>query len=89
LLTVFGYCASSICITVVLAGFLAILFDPVVVVLEKLHLPPGVAAVGIVRGGISLIGVEEGKDFDLREWAALRFGTARYSKQDASKLGCV
>jgi hypothetical protein len=36
LLTVFGYYASSICITVVLAGFLAILFDPVVVKLEKL-----------------------------------------------------
>ena len=43
LLTVFGYYASSICITVVLAGFLAILFDPVVVTLEKLHLPRGVA----------------------------------------------
>jgi predicted PurR-regulated permease PerM len=28
LLTVFGCYASSICITVVLAGFLAILFDP-------------------------------------------------------------
>jgi hypothetical protein len=39
LLTVFGYYASSICITVILAGFLAILFDPVVVLLEKLHLP--------------------------------------------------
>lgn len=37
LLTVFGYYASSICITVILAGFLAILFDPVVVILEKLH----------------------------------------------------
>jgi hypothetical protein len=36
LLTVFGYYASSICITVILAGFLAILFDPVVVTLEKL-----------------------------------------------------
>jgi hypothetical protein len=35
LLTVFGYYASSICITVILAGFLAILFDPVVVMLEK------------------------------------------------------
>ena len=44
LLTVFGYYASSICITVILAGFLAILFDPVVVILEKLHLPRGVAA---------------------------------------------
>jgi hypothetical protein len=55
LLTVFGYYASSICITVVLAGFLATLFDPVVVVLEELHLPRGVAAAGIVLAGISLI----------------------------------
>src|SRR5450755_1708804 len=46
LLTVFGYYASSICITVILAGFLAILFDPVVVMLEKMHLPRSVAAAG-------------------------------------------
>ena len=46
LLAVFGYYASSICITVVLAGFLAVLFDPLVVLLEKLHLPRGVAAAG-------------------------------------------
>jgi len=57
LLTVFGYYASSICITVVVAGFLAILFDPVVVLLEKLHLPRGVAAAGIVLAGIGLIGL--------------------------------
>lgn len=57
LLTVFGYYASSICITVVLAGFLAILFDPVVVTLEKLHLPRGVAAAGIVLASMSLIGL--------------------------------
>ena len=57
LLTVFGYYASSICITVVLAGFLAILFDPVVVMLEKLHLPRSVAAAGIVLAGISLVGL--------------------------------
>src|SRR5271166_5347147 len=57
LLTVFGYYASSICITVVLAGFLAILFDPVVVTLEKLHLPRGVAAAAIVLAGMSLIGL--------------------------------
>jgi len=55
LLTVFAYYASSICITVVLAGFLAILFDPVVVALEKLHLPRSVAAAGIVLAGMSLI----------------------------------
>jgi predicted PurR-regulated permease PerM len=57
LLTVFGYYASSICITVILAGCLAILFDPVVVILEKLHLPRGVAAAGIVLVGMSLIGL--------------------------------
>jgi predicted PurR-regulated permease PerM len=57
LLTLFGYYASSICITVVLAGFLAILFDPVIVTLEKLHLPRGVAAAGIVLAGMSLIGL--------------------------------
>ena len=39
LLTVFGYYASSICSTVILAAFLAVLFDPVVVLLEKLHMP--------------------------------------------------
>lgn len=57
LLAVFGYYASSICITVLLAGFLAILFDPVVVTLEKLHLPRGVAAAGVVLAGMGLIGL--------------------------------
>jgi len=57
LLTVFGYYASSICIIVVLAGFLAVLFDPLVVLLEKLHLPRGLAATGIVLAGIGLIGL--------------------------------
>ena len=57
LMTVFGYFASSICITIVLAAFLAILFDPVVVQLEKLHLPRGVAAAVVVLAGIALIGL--------------------------------
>lgn len=52
---VFGYFASSICITVVLSGFLAILFDPVVVQLEKLRLPRGGAAAAVVLGGMGLI----------------------------------
>jgi predicted PurR-regulated permease PerM len=56
-LTVFGYYASSICITVVLAGFLAILFDPLVVKLERLRMPRSVAAAGIVLAGVSLIGL--------------------------------
>lgn len=57
LLTVFGYYASSICISVTLAGFLAILFDPVVVILEKLHLPRSVAAAGIMLACTSLVGL--------------------------------
>jgi predicted PurR-regulated permease PerM len=57
LLTVFGYYASSICITVILAAFLAILFDPVVVFLEKLRLPRSVAAAVVVLAGMGLIGL--------------------------------
>ncbi|MHB8616532.1 MAG: hypothetical protein ACYC93_10725 [Candidatus Acidiferrales bacterium] len=57
LLTVFAYYASSICITVILAAFLAILFDPVVVKLETLRLPRAVAAAGIVLAGMGLIGL--------------------------------
>jgi predicted PurR-regulated permease PerM len=57
MLTVFGYYASSICITVVLAAFLAILFDPAVVRLEKFRLPRGVAAAVVVLAGTGLIGL--------------------------------
>jgi predicted PurR-regulated permease PerM len=57
LLTAFGYYASSICITVVLAGFLAILFDPLVLKLERLHIPRSLAAASIVLAGIGLIGL--------------------------------
>ncbi len=55
MLTVFGYFASSLCITVVLAAFLAILFDPVVVLFEKLLLPRTAAAAIVVLAGIGLI----------------------------------
>jgi predicted PurR-regulated permease PerM len=57
MLTVFGYYASSICITVVLAVFLAILFDPLVIALEKIHLPRSLAAAAIVLAGMGLIGL--------------------------------
>jgi hypothetical protein len=57
MLTVFGYYASSICVTVVLAAFFAILVDPVVVRLEKLRLPRGVAAAVVVLAGMSLVGL--------------------------------
>src|SRR4030042_3348067 len=57
LLTLFGYYASSLCITVVLAAFLALLFVPGVVKLEKLHLPRVVAGGAVVRVGMGLIGL--------------------------------
>jgi predicted PurR-regulated permease PerM len=57
MLTVFGYYASSICITVVIAVFLAILFDPLVIALEKIHLPRSLAAAAIVLAGMGLIGL--------------------------------
>jgi predicted PurR-regulated permease PerM len=57
LLTVFAYYASSLCITVVLAAFLAILVDPLVIMLEKLRLPRGVAAAVVVLAFIALIGL--------------------------------
>jgi predicted PurR-regulated permease PerM len=57
MLTVFGYYASSICITVVLAAFLAILFDPVVLRLENLRLPRGLSAAIVVLAGMGLIGL--------------------------------
>jgi predicted PurR-regulated permease PerM len=57
LLTVFGYYASSICITVILAAFLAILFDSLVVQLEKLHIPRSLAAASVVLAGMGLLGL--------------------------------
>ena len=57
LLTVFAYYASSLCITVALAAFLAILVDPLIVMLEKLRLPRGVAAGLVVLAIIALIGL--------------------------------
>jgi predicted PurR-regulated permease PerM len=57
LLTVFAYYASSFCITIVLAAFLEILVDPLVVMLEKLRLPRGVAAWVVVLAFIALIGL--------------------------------
>ena len=35
----FFYFASSLCITVLLAGFLAILVEPILTLLEKSHIP--------------------------------------------------
>jgi predicted PurR-regulated permease PerM len=52
LLLAFCFFASSVCITVVLAGFLAILVDPAVRALEKLWIPRFFAAALVVVTGV-------------------------------------
>ena len=56
LVLAFCFVASSICITVVLAAFLAILVDPAVRMLEKIHIPRYFAAALIVLAGVAAFG---------------------------------
>src|SRR6266446_1498937 len=56
LLIAFCYFASSVCITVVVATFLAILADPVVAVLERARIPRFFAAASIVLFGVLIFG---------------------------------
>ena len=55
LVVTFFYFASSLCITVLLAGFLAILVDPVLGLLEKLHFPRSAAAALVVVFGMIVV----------------------------------
>src|ERR1700676_3014779 len=55
LVVTFFYFASSLCITVLLAGFLAILVEPVLALLEKLRLPRSAAAALVVVFGMILL----------------------------------
>lgn len=52
----FCFFASSFCITLLLAGFLAILLDPVVTYLERWHVPRSASAGLIIVGGMLLFG---------------------------------
>jgi predicted PurR-regulated permease PerM len=52
----FFYFASSLCITILLAGFLAVLVEPIVGLLEKLRLPRSAAAALVVVFGMVLVG---------------------------------
>src|SRR5260370_37711920 len=54
----FCFFASSICITVILAAFLAILVDPAVRALERLWIPRFIAAGLIVLTGVLACGFE-------------------------------
>jgi predicted PurR-regulated permease PerM len=56
LLIAFCYFASSVCITVVVATFLAILLDPAVAVLERARIPRFFAAGSIVLCGVLIFG---------------------------------
>src|SRR5690349_14416735 len=55
LLVTFFYFASSFWITLVLAAFLSVLVDPLVVRLEKLHIPRSAAATLVIVVGIILL----------------------------------
>jgi predicted PurR-regulated permease PerM len=52
LLMAFCFFASSFCITLLLAAFLAILVDPLVTNLERLHVPRSVSAATIIVAGM-------------------------------------
>jgi predicted PurR-regulated permease PerM len=51
----FAFFASSLCITLLLAAFLAILADPVVTRLERLHFPRTLAAASVVLVGVLFV----------------------------------
>ena len=52
----FFYFASSLCITILLAAFLAILAEPLVALLERLHLLRSVSAALVIMLGMVLVG---------------------------------
>ena len=55
LLIAFFYFASSLCITVVLASFLAILVDPLIMYLERFRIPRMISAAVIIAGATILV----------------------------------
>jgi predicted PurR-regulated permease PerM len=55
LIVAFCYFASSLCITVVLSSFLAILVDPLIMYLERFRIPRMISAAVIIAGATILI----------------------------------
>ena len=51
----FGFFASSLCITFLLAGFLAILVDPIPSYFERLHVPRLISTAVLVISGVLLV----------------------------------
>jgi predicted PurR-regulated permease PerM len=52
---IFAYFASSLCVTLILSGFLAIAADPLVTLVERWHIPRPVSAALLVLGGLFLV----------------------------------
>jgi len=57
ILVAFGYFASWLCITFLLAGFLAILLDPIPTALESWHVPRTVSSALVVLLGMAVVGL--------------------------------
>jgi predicted PurR-regulated permease PerM len=57
LLVTFCYFASSLCITLLIASFLAIVVDPVIVLTERWHIPRTLSAALVILGGTAIIGL--------------------------------
>src|ERR1700757_3790087 len=64
LIVAFCFFASSICITVILAAFLAILADPAVRTLERLRIPRFFGASLIVLAGVAACGLLSYESYD-------------------------
>jgi predicted PurR-regulated permease PerM len=54
IIVAFGFFASSLCITFLLAGFLAILLDPIPTYFERLHVPRAFSTAVLVLSGMLL-----------------------------------
>jgi AI-2 transport protein TqsA len=55
IIVAFGFFASSLCITFLLAGFLAILLDPIPSYFERFHIPRVVSTAVMVVSGVLLV----------------------------------
>src|SRR5271154_1569158 len=53
----FGFMASSVCLTLLLAAFLAVLVDPAVSYLHRWHLPRSIAAALIILLFMGAVGL--------------------------------
>jgi predicted PurR-regulated permease PerM len=57
IIVAFGFFASSLCITFLLAGFLAILLDPIPTFFQRWHIPRVLSTAVLVISGMLLLGV--------------------------------